>query len=956
MPTSKKEKLFTEYYDLHDEYAAKYGEKVAILMQVGKFFELYAPADYSRSSNFIEVTSLINCNITWKETERMSGFPLNSLEKNMRKLTDNDYTVIVVEQITTPVKGSKSRVERKITKVYSKGTLHDNVRVRNNILSIFYKKYPTKGFSFGIAAIDDNISTDIHVHDIHSGKDDKGFALDTAIRFVAQYDPVECIIVTKNGDSPEDVQKHLSLTCPVFHRDVQMIDREHLRSAQNKGYSEEVLYSLAALKTFLAEHSQVETTVQYNIVPFRSTEVLDLCSTALKQLDIPKFISCQGKINMTMTPMGKRLLCDRMYMPTKNVTELEARYDAIDSMTEHQCKTLRSILKDITDVGKTHKHMANGNLSWGQFATLHEMYLRVKDILKITNNQKLLTDVDDLVDSYSQTIDIESLSVIAKDLIRSGSEGAEEDSDTDVEDDEDPTTMKKRRNIFRQGIHGEVDSMLEKMSSCADVVSQCSAEVTKLLPKWKGVKIKDNIGFKATAKRAEDLKKLWPEITIFKVQKQCIVYTEHLRQALCQMKTLEEDIDKCTTRYFSEFQKQLYTTFSHVLDALCACIAETDFIQSAFMMKTRLRLTRPNLITNGKRVLRIKGVRHLLIEHINQDTRYIPNDCFLGDEGSEQSEDQFGMVLYGVNSCGKTSYLKSVGLAVVMAQAGLFVPAENMTFSPFSTIMTRIAGTDNMERSQSSYIVELEELLSVIRRGDEETLVLGDEICRGTEVDSANAMVYTTFKWMLQKRIFFIAATHLHSIANRISAELSKCKVYHMKVTFDEDGDIVYDRQLAAGPGPERYGLEIARVLGFPKQFMEEAFAYRQKETAGNAPTLVTRELPSKKTRLVKKSRYNANKILVRCQNPECNYEPKDVMHLPLDTHHIQFQCNADQEGFHGSQHMNALHNLVCVCKQCHCKIHEGKLEVICRQKLSGPELIFKNVELHKETAQHATM
>jgi DNA mismatch repair protein MutS len=340
-----------------------------------------------------------------------------------------------------------------------------------------------------------------------------------------------------------------------------------------------------------------------------------------------------------------------------------------------------------------------------------------------------------------------------------------------------------------------------------------------------------------------------------------------------------------------------------------------------------------------EQTLDIQGLRHLLIELINPDVRYIPNDCELVTSNSPHS----GMLLYGVNSCGKTSYLKAVGMSVVLAQAGLFVPASGMKFRPFSKIMTRIAGGDNMERSQSSYIVELDELLSVIQRSDDRTLVLGDEMCRGTEVESANAMVYSVLKWLVERKTLFISATHLHDIVPEVERNLGdRISIFHMTVTFEDD-QVFYDRVLVKGAGPRLYGLEIAKAMNFPDSFMRRALDFRishvqPSQQQQQSPQQQKERSPPKTSR----SRYNSKKILVRCE--ACGYRPNSSRCMPLDTHHIEFQCNADSDGYHGTQNKNALHNLVCLCKECHVRVHRGTLSIKTLQTLKGTKYKFEEI------------
>jgi len=927
-------KLFKEYYELHDQYRKKYGENVAVLMQVGKFFELYAPPDGSSSGNINEVTSLINCNLTYKETERMAGFPLQSLEKNVKRLTDNDFTVVVVEQTASTPDPVDGLAPRKITKVVSKGTNMENDRLRNNIMSIYYKSHGKSLHTFGIAVVDAVISQKIVVHDIYSTAEDKGFAFDTAIRFVAQYDPVECIFVTEEGYNIEDVQRHLGLKCATVTRDVQIIRNERAKF-DDEVFSEPINHALAGLRMFLSEH-QLDGH-RLSVEMFKSENYLDLCSTAIRQLDIPMLLS-KGKhsINMTVTAMGNRLLTNRMLCPTKDVALLHDRYDAIDGVDEGRCTWWRKALKNVPDLSKSNRKLANGMLSWGQFKSLHETYVQIMDIVR---DVALREQLQDMIKDCSNNV---RLNVVLAVAVSTDDEDNEEEKSTDpksVGNDSGNNTDNNLGNVFPTGLHPDLDELYAKASQSQTFVDEFVQMATSMLPKCKtSLKIKERTGCLTTHIRAEILKNKM-KCKVLKLPRQSIVYTDALRDNLCLLHDCKEKILELTSKYFGTFQTEFYDRHRLLLEKVSDEVAQLDLLQCAFFMKKRFRLCRPTIV-DGHGKLEIRDLRHLLVEMINQNMRYVPNNCFLGHR-----TETFGMLLYGVNSCGKTSYLKSIGLAIVMAQAGLFVPATEMSFAPFSRIMTRIAGSDNMERSQSSFIVEMEELLSIVKRADEDTIVLGDEMCRGTEIASANAIVHTTIDWLRKKEVIFVAATHLHSIAETVSKTIPGIKIHHMKVILDNDGNVAYDRKLCEGPGPERYGLEIARALNFPARFVDMAEKYRNAADRSEQQQQLQRPTASAQVDKYRprRSHYNARKILVSCEN--CGYKPHTPTSLPLDTHHILFQCNADPDGYHGSQHKNALHNLLSVCKECHCKIHNGTLRVESIQEIKGTKRVFVQIE-----------
>jgi DNA mismatch repair protein MutS len=303
----------------------------------------------------------------------------------------------------------------------------------------------------------------------------------------------------------------------------------------------------------------------------------------------------------------------------------------------------------------------------------------------------------------------------------------------------------------------------------------------------------------------------------------------------------------------------------------------------------------------------------LVIEKYNSAVQFIPNDLSLSETAV------IGNIIYGVNSSGRSSFLKAVGLAVIMAQAGLFVAAESMQFKPVKRILTRICGMDDIEKGHSSFIVELNEIRSILLKSDHESLSLCDELSKGTETDSAEALNYTLFENLSKRNSKFVTTTHLHNIADDLD-KIDNIKIFHMKVLFDHDGLVIFERKLHPGPGPHLYGLEIARNMNFPPEFIEKTMEYRN----------------SKKT--IRKSRYNSKHIVSTCEN--CKYRPQNEIEIPVEVHHINFQCNAESYGLP----IHNMSNLVSLCRKCHTLLHQGNLKMIVQQTLKGRKFIFEEI------------
>jgi DNA mismatch repair protein MutS len=258
--------------------------------------------------------------------------------------------------------------------------------------------------------------------------------------------------------------------------------------------------------------------------------------------------------------------------------------------------------------------------------------------------------------------------------------------------------------------------------------------------------------------------------------------------------------------------------------------------------------------------------------------------------------------------------LKSVALAVVMAQSGCFVPASELRLCPFSNIITRLSGKDNMHGGQGTFAVEMSELTTILSLATPQSLVLGDEICHGTEYPSAISIVAASIKDMVALNMNFLFATHLHALAAMpgvTDLPTVQFKHFHVETRIRANGDteIIYNRKLQPGSGPATYGIEVAAAQGIPERVIKEAHRIRR-ELCGEATTIVD----------TRTSHYNASVILDRCGVPGCKEKA-------TETHHIRFQCDADESGVIDDRfHKNSGFNLVGLCSPHHADVTYNRL------------------------------
>jgi len=483
--------------------------------------------------------------------------------------------------------------------------------------------------------------------------------------------------------------------------------------------------------------------------------------------------------------------------------------------------------------------------------------------------------------------------------------------------------------IIRPGISPILDETLSKQAENIDIFHQLRESLNNIIRSSEKnadldfVKIHDTeksgVSLHITKKRAAILKRYFNEtpnrcITLSGVGK--IYYAKDVqfvsvsssmdeivfpllssvcRELLVAKQRISEMIEKAYIDFLKEFEKDCYRD----LEQISSIVAKLDMlITKAYLAKT-YNYCCPEIVEHTESFVDTKGLRHCLIEHIQQNEIYVSNDIALGISDA-------GMLLYGTNAVGKTSFIRALGIAVIMAQAGMFVPCTSFSYKPYTAIFSRILGNDNLFKGLSTFAVEMSELRMILKMADSSSLVLGDELCSGTETESALSIFMAGLCDLSNKHASFVFATHFHEIMKMDEMkELTNVRIKHMAVHYDRELDcLVYDRKLTDGAGNRMYGLEVCKSLHLPNAFLEKAYAIRGKyfpETKGELTS------PPSKT-------YNSNKIRGKCEI--CQLE------MGGETHHLQEQRLANEDGFIGDFHKNHKANLMSLCSKCHDLVH----------------------------------
>ena len=369
------------------------------------------------------------------------------------------------------------------------------------------------------------------------------------------------------------------------------------------------------------------------------------------------------------------------------------------------------------------------------------------------------------------------------------------------------------------------------------------------------------------------------------------------REILIHKEKMNSTIAKVYLEIITKFVSELFIE----LEQLSKFIAKLDVITCKAHIAKQYNYCLPSIDTTAnKSYTNVSGLRHCLIEHIQQNELYVANDISIGME-----DDINGFLLYGTNAVGKTSLIRALGVAVIMAQSGLFVPCSSFVYKPYTAIFSRILGNDNIFKGLSTFAVEMSELRIILKMADENSLVLGDELCSGTEMESALSIFVAGLMELDKKKCSYIFATHFHEVTEYSELnEMPKLGLKHMEVTYDRKNDsLIYDRVLKEGSGPRIYGLEVCKSLYLGDDFLEIAYSIRNKYYPDSRGELSSEP-----------SVYNRRKIRSKCEICKTS--------VGEETHHLQQQKDADKNGFIGGIHKNHPANLLTVCEKCHDKMH----------------------------------
>ena len=673
---------------------------------------------------------------------------------------------------------------------------------------------------------------------------------------------------------------------------------------------------------------------------------LILANHSLKQLNIVddhnytgKFSSVEKMLNVCITSMGKRRFSNRLLNPTTNVDDLNNEYNITEHMllTGDKYEFLKNKLLVIKDISKLVRQIIMKKVSPKMLVQFYKNLQIIADDLFhsiFTNDTVLMNYLQDKIPDVSNISDY--CKRICEFIV----------SRLDISlCDETDSFGNFELNFIKKGIDIELDERNETLLESNDKLEAIRGFLNLSISKFEKsgktgagsdyVKIheteKNSFSLVATKRRCNILKESFLKpatvnlkyVSSFDGQSKTFDFKSELFfsnqtasndaitsvtiQDLCKnISTIKIQMKDLITRIYLEILSKM-EQYLNEINTVVEFVTLLDVVYAKTAIAKKYNYCRP-VIAGGeessKSFVNARGLRHCLIEHLQQNELYVANDIVLGNDAVN------GILLYGTNAVGKTSFIRAIGIAIVMAQAGLYVPCSSFEYFPYKYIFTRILGNDNIFKGLSTFAVEMSELRTILRLADEKSIVLGDELCSGTESISATSIFVAGVKQLEEKNTSFIFATHLHEIVGYDEIrELKSVLLKHMSVMYDRENDkLIYDRKLKDGPGDNMYGLEVCKSLNLPGSFLELAHNIRMKyhPVSGSILSLKT-------------SHYNAKKIVGICEM--CKEQ------MGQEVHHLQHQRAANENGVIQEEneapfHKNRVANLMSLCEKCHDKIH----------------------------------
>ena len=820
-----------------------------LFYRLGDFYEMFFD-DAITASRELEIT-LTGKDCGQAERAPMAGIPHHAAESYAAKLIEKGYKVAICEQLEDP-KTAKGIVERGVIRILTPGTIVESNLLeekKNNYIMSICKS----GIYFGISVCD--ISTgEFYSCEI---KDENNFEL--LLDEIARFSPSEIIANSMMFECQEELDKikerfqiYMSRFSDKFFSDEEgnlSLDYniiENKKEITNLKERKLAVKSINALLEYLNETQMTSLEHINTITLYSISKYMSLDINARRNLEITEKMRDRSKkgtllwvLDKTSTSMGGRLLRRWLNDPLLDVKEIQERLDAVKELKDNIILRGDAIetLKKVYDIERLAGKMAYGNANARDMITLKNSLQRLPDVKNVlaqctsSKLKELYEELDELKDVYE---------LIEKSIV------------------EDPPMTIKDGGIIKMGYDPEIDKLKTATTEGKNWIIKLEAE-EKEKTGIKTLKIGYN---KVFGYYIEVSKSFVSQVPDRFIRKQTLTTGE--RYITEELKTLENQIlgaeEKVVNLEYNEFVKIREEIAKNIrrLQQSAKVVSTLDVLSSFAQVAEDMNYCMPTVTDNG--IINIKDGRHPVIEKMLGVGNFVPNDTML-----DKDENRLAIIT-GPNMAGKSTYMRQVALITLMAQIGSFVPATEAQIGVVDKIFTRVGASDDLSMGQSTFMVEMMEVATILKEATENSLVILDEIGRGTSTYDGLSIAWAVAEYIADKEkcgAKTLFATHYHELIE-LADKQEGIKNYSIAVK-EKGEDIIFLRKIVDGGTDESYGIHVARLAGVPKIVTKRA-------------NEILRSL-ERKSMLSGKKPEKENKKVVEGQFDMFNYKLAEIAH-----------------------------------------------------------------------------
>ena len=796
--------MMQRYLETKEEY-----KDCILFYRLGDFYEMFFE-DAITASRELELT-LTGKDCGQEERAPMCGIPHHAAEIYVSRLINKGYKVAICEQLEDP-KTTKGIVKRGVIRVVTPGTLVESNMLeerKNNYIMSIYKT----GIYFGISICD------ISTGEFYSAEIKENNNFPILLDEIARYTPSELVINSMMANCLDEMNKikerfeNVYITKfndKFFSEELNNINLRfnvvdnNERKIENLAEKKLALSSINALVQYIEDTQKTSLDHINKITIYNLSKYMALDINARRNLEITEKMRDKSKkgtllwvLDKTSTSMGGRLLRRWLNDPLVDVDEINRRLNAVKELKDDIILRGEVIenLKKVYDIERLAGKMAYGNANARDMVTLKNSLFKLPEVKQILKNCKsdllkgLYEKLDELQDIYQ---------LIEKSIV------------------EDPPMTIKDGGIIKLGYDEEIDKLKTAQTEGKTWLVQLEAE-EKEKTGIKNLKIGFN---KVFGYFIEVTKSYLDQVPDRFIRKQTLTnaeryITEDLKNLENQILGAEEKVINLEYNAFVEIREEISKNVTR-LQTTSEVISSLDVLTSFAQVAEDFNYCMPVVDSSG--TIDIKNGRHPVIEKILGEGVFVENDTFL-DKGDNRLS-----IITGPNMAGKSTYMRQVALITLMAQCGSFVPAESANIGVVDKIFTRVGASDDLSMGQSTFMVEMMEVATILKEATPNSLVILDEIGRGTSTYDGLSIAWAVAEYIADKQkcgAKTLFATHYHELTE-LENKIEGIKNYSIAVK-EKGEDIIFLRKIVRGGTDESYGIHVARLAGVPKVVTQKA-------------------------------------------------------------------------------------------------------------------------------------